>query len=81
MKAIGCDFTTPSLAEGPATAQSLINVTADAQRTMSTYLGACVELNPADVDPAIIEAASSPISKAICSIRPKPAAPSPRPPP
>jgi sugar/nucleoside kinase (ribokinase family) len=57
MKAIGCDFTTPSLAEGPATAQSLINVTADAQRTMSTYLGACVELNPADVDPAIIEAA------------------------
>ncbi|HWW24323.1 MAG TPA: adenosine kinase [Caulobacter sp.] len=57
MKAIGCDFSTPSLAEGPATAQSLINVTADAQRTMSTYLGACVELNPADVDPAIIEAA------------------------
>ena len=57
MKAIGCVFTTPSLAEGPATAQSLINVTADAQRTMSTYLGACVELTAADVDPAIIEAA------------------------
>lgn len=57
MKAIGCVFTTPSLAEGPATAQSLINVTPDAQRTMSTYLGACVELTPADVDPEIIEAA------------------------
>lgn len=57
MKAIGCAFTTPSLAEGPATAQSLINVTPDAQRTMSTYLGACVELTSADVDPAIIEAA------------------------
>jgi sugar/nucleoside kinase (ribokinase family) len=57
MKAIGCDFTTPPLAEGPATAQCLINVTPDAQRTMSTYLGACVELNPADVDPAIIQAA------------------------
>jgi sugar/nucleoside kinase (ribokinase family) len=57
MKAIGCVFTTPSLAEGPATAQSLINVTADAQRTMSTYLGACVELSSADVDPEIIEAA------------------------
>ncbi|OSI90469.1 PfkB family carbohydrate kinase, partial [Bradyrhizobium canariense] len=40
-----------------ATAQSLINVTADAQRTMSTYLGACVELTSADVDPEIIEAA------------------------
>ncbi|UAL10681.1 adenosine kinase [Caulobacter segnis] len=57
MKAIGCTFTTPSLAEGPATAQCLINVTPDAQRTMSTYLGACVELNSADVDPEIIEAA------------------------
>jgi len=57
MNAIGCLFTTPPLADGPATAQSLINVTADAQRTMSTYLGACVELNPADVDPEIIEAA------------------------
>ena len=57
MKAIGCAFTTPPLAEGPATAQSLINVTADAQRTMSTYLGACVELTSDDVDPAIIEAA------------------------
>lgn len=57
MKAIGCAFITPPLASGPATAQSLINVTADAQRTMSTYLGACVELTPADVDPAIIEAA------------------------
>ena len=57
MRAIGATFDTPPLAQGPATAQSLINVTADAQRTMSTYLGACVELNPADVDPAIIEAA------------------------
>nr|WP_295112541.1 adenosine kinase [uncultured Caulobacter sp.] len=57
MKAIGCVFTTPSLAEGPATAQSLINVTPDAQRTMSTYLGACVELSSADVDAEIIEAA------------------------
>jgi sugar/nucleoside kinase (ribokinase family) len=57
MKAIGCAFTTPPLASGPATAQSLINVTPDAQRTMSTYLGACVELTSADVDPAIIEAA------------------------
>ncbi|WP_426010353.1 adenosine kinase [Caulobacter sp. DWR2-3-1b2] len=57
MRAIGATFNTPPLAEGPATAQSLINVTPDAQRTMSTYLGACVELTAADVDPAIIEAA------------------------
>ena len=57
MRAIGATFNPPPLAQGPATAQSLINVTADAQRTMSTYLGACVELTAADVDPAIIEAA------------------------
>jgi sugar/nucleoside kinase (ribokinase family) len=57
MRAIGATFDTPPLAQGPATAQSLINVTSDAQRTMSTYLGACVELTSADVDPAIIEAA------------------------
>ncbi|WP_343698395.1 adenosine kinase [Caulobacter sp.] len=57
MRAIGATFNTPPLADGPATAQSLINVTPDAQRTMSTYLGACVELTSADVDPAIIEAA------------------------
>lgn len=57
MRAIGATFDTPPLAEGPATAQSLINVTPDAQRTMSTYLGACVELTSEDVDPAIIEAA------------------------
>ncbi|KRA62239.1 carbohydrate kinase [Caulobacter sp. Root655] len=57
MRAIGATFDTSPLTEGPATAQSLINVTADAQRTMSTYLGACVELTAADVDPAVIEAA------------------------
>jgi len=57
MGAIGASFATPPLAEGPATAQSLINVTADGQRTMSTYLGACVELSAHDVDPAVIEAA------------------------
>ncbi|MFT4255282.1 MAG: adenosine kinase [Caulobacter sp.] len=57
MRAIGGLFTTSPLTEGPATAQCLINVTPDAQRTMSTYLGACVELTAADVDPAIIEAA------------------------
>jgi sugar/nucleoside kinase (ribokinase family) len=32
-------------------------VTPDGQRTMGTYLGACVELGPEDIDPAMIEAA------------------------
>jgi sugar/nucleoside kinase (ribokinase family) len=32
-------------------------VTPDAQRTMNTFLGACVELGPEDIDPALIAAA------------------------
>ena len=54
MKAIGVHFATNAASEGPSTARCLINVTPDAERTMSTYLGACVELGPADVDPSII---------------------------
>jgi len=34
---------------GPSTARCLILVTPDAQRTMNTYLGACVTLGPDDV--------------------------------
>ena len=37
--------------DGPPTARCLIFVTPDAQRTMQTYLGACVELGPEDIDP------------------------------
>ena len=50
IKAVGVAFDTLPLTEGPATARSLIFVTSDAQRTMATYLGACVELGPDDVD-------------------------------
>jgi sugar/nucleoside kinase (ribokinase family) len=39
------------------TAQCLILITPDAQRTMNTYLGACTELTPEDIDPAIVAAA------------------------
>ena len=42
---------------GPSTARCLILVTPDAQRTMNTFLGACVELGPEDLDPALIEGA------------------------
>jgi sugar/nucleoside kinase (ribokinase family) len=58
IRAIGAQFETPPLALGPSTARCLISVTPDGQRTMCTYLGACVEFGPADVDPAVVEAAS-----------------------
>ena len=50
----GVDFPIPAAADGAATARCLVFVTPDAQRTMTTYLGACVELGPADIDPDFI---------------------------
>ena len=41
------------------TGRCLINVTPDGQRTMCTFLGAAALVSPDDVDPAIIEAAST----------------------
>jgi sugar/nucleoside kinase (ribokinase family) len=55
--AAGVRFDTPSAASGPATARSLILVTPDAQRTMNTFLGACVNLTPDDIDEAMIASA------------------------
>jgi len=55
IRAIGAHFETSPLKGGPATARCLINVTPDGQRTMCTYLGACVELCAHDVHPHIIE--------------------------
>jgi sugar/nucleoside kinase (ribokinase family) len=57
IRATGVDFRTPPLTNGPPTARCLIFVTRDAQRTMATYLGACVELGPDDVDEAQVAAA------------------------
>lgn len=53
----GIAFTTPAATEGPTTALCLILVTPDAQRTMNTYLGACINLTPDDIDVALIESA------------------------
>ena len=55
--AIGVRFATPAATAGPGTARCLILVTAEGERTMATYLGACVELGPEDIDPALIAAA------------------------
>ncbi|MGH7037796.1 MAG: adenosine kinase [Stellaceae bacterium] len=55
--ALGVSFATPAAAAGPDTARCLILVTPDGQRTMNTYLGACVELGPDDIDRVTIAAA------------------------
>ncbi len=52
--AAGVQFPTAALAGGAATARCLILVTPDGQRTMNTFLGACVAFGEADVDAALV---------------------------
>src|SRR5579884_144662 len=55
--AIGVRYETAAATEGPPTARCLILVTPDGQRTMSTYLGASVDLGPEDIDADLVAAA------------------------
>ena len=55
IRAIGVSFESKAATHGPSTARCLIFVTPDAQRTMNTYLGACVNLGPEDVDEAVVK--------------------------
>ncbi|MFI5374794.1 MAG: adenosine kinase [Candidatus Rokuibacteriota bacterium] len=54
LRATGVGYDTPRATSGPPTGRCLILVTPDAQRTMSTFLGASVRLGPADVDRRLI---------------------------
>jgi sugar/nucleoside kinase (ribokinase family) len=58
IKAAGVHFPTAALSGGAPTARCLILVTPDGQRTMNTYLGACVTLGEADVDADLVAAAA-----------------------
>ncbi len=55
MRAEGIVFRTPPAEQGPSTARCLIFVTPDAQRTMNTFLGACVEFGPNEVDEDLVQ--------------------------
>lgn len=50
IRAQGVAFDTKPLTGETATARSMIFVTDDGERSMNTYLGACVELGPDDVE-------------------------------
>ena len=58
LRATGVRYDTPPAAAGPATGCCLIMVTPDAQRTMSTYLGASARFGPDDVDPEVVASGS-----------------------
>ena len=54
VESLGVEFLVPARDDVGATARSLILVTADAQRTMNTFLGAAQRLEARDVDPATV---------------------------
>jgi len=57
IRSLGVRFDTPPATSGAGTARCLVLVTDDAERTMNTYLGACVGLETKDVDVDLIRAA------------------------
>ena len=57
MRAQGVRFESQASTDGPATARSFILVTPDGERTMNTYLGACVNLTVADIAAPIVASA------------------------
>ena len=54
LRATGVGYDTSRATDGPPTGRCLILVTPDAQRTMSTFLGASSRLGPGDVDRALV---------------------------
>ena len=57
LRAQGVTFAGQPAGDGPSTGRCLIVVTPDAERTMSTYLGAGADMGPDSIDPAVIAAA------------------------
>ncbi|MCB8838033.1 adenosine kinase [Aurantimonas sp. VKM B-3413] len=57
IRSLGVKFETQPLEGFPPTARCMVLVTPDGERSMSTYLGACVELGPEDIDAEIVASA------------------------
>lgn len=56
MRSLGVDIRLQAAAEGAPTARSHVLITANGQRTMQTYLGACLELSLADITAETVSA-------------------------
>lgn len=56
IRAQGVHYQTKAGGTNPPTARSMIFVTPDGERSMNTYLGACVELGPEDVEADVVAA-------------------------
>jgi adenosine kinase len=58
IRAAGVTFDTPPASGGPSTGRCYVLVTPDGERTLNTYLGAAQQLEPADVDAAMVAASA-----------------------
>ena len=58
IRAVGVEYPCAPATAGPPTGRCLVLVTPDAQRTMSTYLGASSDLTPEDVDEQVVAGAA-----------------------
>jgi sugar/nucleoside kinase (ribokinase family) len=58
IRAVGATFETQPSQSGPKTARCMIFVTPDGERSMNTYLGACTQLGPDDIDPGTVQGAA-----------------------
>lgn len=56
MRSLGVDIRLQPSADGPPTARSHVLISSNGQRTMQTYLGACLELGLADITPETVGA-------------------------
>ena len=57
MESIGIHFPTPAATKGKPTARCLVCVTPDSERTMNTYIGACADITPEEIDGNLIKQA------------------------
>lgn len=57
LRAIGVEYDTAPISDGTPTARCFILVSPDGERTMSTYLGASVELGPSELHAGFIDRA------------------------
>ncbi len=57
-RSAGVGFQTAPTRSGPPTARCIVMVTPDGERTMCTFLGACAELGPEDIDASLVSGAA-----------------------
>jgi len=58
LRSMGVQFDTAPLEKGPGTARCLVNVTPDAQRSMTTYLGAAGFVSEYDIEKPLISSSA-----------------------